>query len=280
MRTWLFAALALIGFAANSLLCRAALRPPLVDFASFTAIRIGSGALTLALLARGRVGGDWPSASALFVYAAAFSLAYRQMAAGVGAFLLFGAVQATMIGWGLAKGEKPRALEWLGLLIALGGLALLGLPNAAAPPVAATLLMLLAGIAWGVYSLRGRSNRAPLAATAGNFVRATPLAALLMVGARAASQPLHALPSGVALAACSGVLASGVGYSLWYAALPHLSATRAAILQLSVPALAAAAAIVLLGEPLVPRLAVAGAVILGGVALAVISRGRPGSRTS
>jgi drug/metabolite transporter (DMT)-like permease len=284
LRIWIFAALALIGFAANSLLCRAALRPPLIDFASFTAIRIGSGALMLAVLARGRIGGDWASASALFVYAAGFSLAYRQMSAGVGAFLLFGAVQATMIGWGLVMGEKPRALEWFGLVVALGGLGLLGLPSASAPPIGATLLMLVAGLAWGIYSLRGRGNRAPLASTAGNFVRAVPMvAAFLLLGMTAlvhVSPAYQLTPLGITLAICSGALASGVGYSLWYAALPSMSATRAAILQLSVPALAAAAAIVLLGEPLVPRLVVAGAVILGGVALAVLSRGRPGSRTS
>ena len=280
MRFWIYAALAMIGFAANSLLCRAALRPPLIDFASFTALRIASGAVVLAVLARGRLRGNWASASTLFVYAAAFSLAYRQMSAGVGAFLLFGAVQATMIGWGLVKGERPRPLEWLGLGIALGGLALLGLPSASAPPPLATSLMLLAGIAWGVYSLRGRGTSSPLSATAGNFVRATPLAALLIFATRYAGPSLHALPLGIALAIFSGALASGVGYSLWYAALPWLSATRAAILQLSVPALAAAAGIVLLGEPLVPRLVLAGAVILGGVAVAVFSRGRPGSRTS
>jgi drug/metabolite transporter (DMT)-like permease len=265
----------MIGFAANSLLCRAALRPPLIDFASFTAIRVASGALTLLLLARGRLRGDWPSAAALFTYAAAFSLAYRQMSAGVGAFVLFGAVQATMIGWGLRSGERPHPSEWGGLAIALAGLALLGLPGAAAPPLAAMALMIVAGIAWGAYSLRGRRATDALAATAGNFVRATPLAAALLLAGH-----LHITQSGAALAIASGALASGVGYSLWYAALPSLSATRAAILQLTVPALAAAAAIVLLAEPLVPRLLYAGAAILGGVALAVFSRGRRGSRTS
>jgi len=271
-------AAALVGFAANSLLCRAALRPRLVDAATFTSLRLASGAVALlALAAVARPAsppaatvraGSWLSALALFAYAAAFSFAYLRIGAAVGALLLFGAVQATMLGWGLSRGERPRAAEWAGLAVALVGVVALVAPGLSAPDPIGALLMIAAGVAWGVYSLRGRglSSSPPLVATAANFARALPLAAALSLAALPAA---HLGARGTALAFASGALASGVGYSLWYAALPSMTATRAAVVQLAVPLLAAAGAVALLGEPLTPRVVLSGMAILGGVALAV-----------
>jgi drug/metabolite transporter (DMT)-like permease len=270
-KTALAAALALIGFAGNSILCRLALRGGEIDAATFTGVRLATGALALWLLAR-RPGGSWLSALALFVYAAPFSFAYLRLGAGVGAFILFASVQATMLGAAIAGGERPGPRVWLGLAIAVGGLVALTLPGAAAPDPLGSALMIVAGVAWGIYSLRGRGVADPLAATAGNFARSLPFAALLAGGALAAHAPLHASPRGLALAAASGALASGVGYSLWYAALRVLRATTAAVLQLVVPVLAAAAAVVLLGEPLTLRLVLSGVAITAGVALALKSR--------
>jgi len=280
MRLAVLTVLALVGFAANSLLCRAALAGGgrLIDAASFTGVRLVSGALVLGLLLRlrgGRYqGGSWGSALALFAYAAGFSLAYVRIPAGVGALLLFGCVQATMLGTGLARGERPRPLEWVGLLLALGGLVGLTAPGATAPDFVGAALMVGAGVAWGGYSLRGRGSTNPLAATANNFLLSVPMALVLLavsVGVRGAP---HATTRGVVLAVTSGALASGVGYSLWYAALPHLTATRAAIVQLSVPVLAATGGVLLLGEQLTVRLVGAGLALLCGVLLALASRWR------
>ena len=271
----LAAALALVGFAGNSILCRLALRGGEIDAATFTGVRLATGALALWLLAR-RPGGSWRSALALFAYAAPFSFAYLRLGAGVGAFVLFASVQATMLGTAVVAGERPGARVWLGLAIAVGGLVGLTLPGAAAPDPLGSALMMVAGVAWGVYSLRGRRVADPLAATAGNFARTLPLAALLILGA-VARTPLSASPRGLALAAASGALASGVGYSLWYTALRVIRATTAAVLQLVVPVLAAAAAVVLLGEPPTIRLLVSGAAITAGVALALLAERRPGS---
>ena len=282
MRTAGLTAAALIGFAANSLLCRMALRPRLLDAATFTSIRIVSGALALLVLAS--VGaasrtarnvppvaaaGSWGSAATLFAYAAAFSFAYLRIGAGAGALLLFGAVQATMLAWALRRGERLRWPEWAGLVVAVVGLVALVRPGLSAPDPAGAALMIAAGVAWGAYSLRGRGASRPLAATASNFARAVPLAlALSLACIRAA----HVSPRGALLAAASGALSSGVGYSLWYAALGGLTATQAAVVQLSVPVLVAAGGVTLLGEALTPRLVACGAIILGGVALAVLGR--------
>jgi drug/metabolite transporter (DMT)-like permease len=275
MRVVLATAAALIAFAANSLLCRAALGGGHADAASFTLVRLASGAAVLLLLSRGMGGargGSWPSAAALFVYAAAFSFAYFFLSAGVGALLLFGAVQVTMIGAGIAAGERPPPLVWAGLTLALGGLVHLSLRGARAPSPGGTALMLAAGVAWGVYSLRGRRAGPPLPATADNFRRAAPLAALVwMVAALAGA--IHLTPVGAVLAIGSGAVTSGLGYVAWYSALPHLTATRAAVLQLSVPVLAASGGVVLLGEVLTGRLLVAGTAILIGIALATMGRG-------
>ena len=266
--------MALLAFAGNSLLCRAALAHTSIDAASFTTIRLIAGALVLWGLvqftrreATGR--GSWPSALALFVYAAAFSFAYLTLPTGTGALLLFGAVQASMIGWGFFKGERFAALQWLGLGLALAGLVGLLLPGLSAPPLGGALLMIAAGVAWGVYSLRGKGAGDPLRVTAGNFVRTVPLALALSLLTLADAR-LDA--AGVAYAVASGAITSGVGYAIWYAVLPQLKATTAATLQLSVPVIAALGGIVWLGEPLTLRLLLASAAILGGVALVIRQR--------
>ncbi len=272
--------LALIGFAANSLLCRAALENGAwrIDAASFTSLRLTSGALVLWLLLwmRGDGGrrGSWGSALALFAYAAGFSLAYVRIPAGVGALILFGCVQATMLGVGLFRGERPPVLEWVGLAMALGGLLVLRLPGATAPDPLGATLMAGAGVAWGVYSLRGRGNADPLAATADNFLRSVPMTLGLSVLALPVLGAPHATPAGVGLAVASGALASGLGYSLWYAALPHLTAMRAAVVQLAVPVVAAVGGVLLLGESLTPRLVGAGSALMCGVFLALLARQR------
>lgn len=261
--------LAMLAFAGNSLLCRLALKSAGIDPASFTAMRIVSGALVLWLivLARTRsraVGGSWISALALFAYAAAFSYAYVDLAAATGALLLFGAVQVTMIGSGLLAGERLHGSQQLGLLSALAGLVGLLLPGLAAPSPRGAVLMLAAGAAWGVYSLRGRGAGDPLHATAGNFVRAVPLAGALFLLALQGSRMDTA---GAAYAVASGALTSGVGYAIWYAALRGLKATSAAIVQLSVPVITAFGGVAMLGETVTPRLLFASAAVLGGVAL-------------
>jgi drug/metabolite transporter (DMT)-like permease len=278
MRALVLTAAAMIAFAANSLLCRAALQPRLIDPASFTWIRIASGAamLWILLLVSGRArpsGGTVAAALALFSYAAAFSFAYVRIGASVGVLLLFGAVQSTMVGWAALRGERPKASQLLGIVVALAGIAALTAPRGAAPDTFGSALMLVAGVAWGAYSLRGRSSRDPLSTTAHNFLMAVPLAAMLgLLGAPAASLT----PVGVLLAATSGAIASGAGYAVWYSVLPSLGATRAAAVQLMVPVITGAGAMVLLGERLTVRIAVAALTIVAGVALA--SRGEPSRR--
>lgn len=274
-RAVLLTSVALVAFAANSILCRMALGGARMDPAGFTAVRLGSGAATLWLLLAVRSGGlprlegHWASAAALFTYAGAFSLAYVSLDAGTGALILFGAVQLTMLLAGLRAGERPRPAEWLGLGLALAGLVVLVRPGISAPAPVGAALMAAAGIAWGVYSLRGRGSREPLRNTAGNFLMAAPVAVLLVPFAGGAGDWTA---SGVALAVASGALASGVGYAVWYAALPALTATRAALVQLLVPVLAAAGGVALLSEAIPLRLPVAAALVLGGVALAVTAR--------
>jgi drug/metabolite transporter (DMT)-like permease len=273
-RVFVLTLLAMLAFAGNSLLCRAALKGTAIDAATFTTIRIASGAITLWLIARMRAGewalqGSWLSAFWLFAYAAAFSFAYVTLTAAAGALLLFGAVQATMIVAGFAKGERFARVQWIGFVMAVGGLAALMLPGASAPPPVGAALMLGAGVAWGFYSLRGRGAGDATRVTAGNFVRAVPFAALVSV---AAAHQASFDVAGIALAIASGAIASGVGYAIWYTALPSLKATVAATVQLSVPAIAAFGGVVLLGEPLGLRLVVCSAAILGGIALVVRRR--------
>lgn len=276
-KTVALTAVALIAFAANSLLCRAALAAREIDAATFTSVRLCSGALVLVLLARirgGRAqGGSWRAAFALYGYAIAFSLAYLRIQAGVGALILFGSVQATMIGSGLVRGEQLGPWKWLGLLVALGGLVGLTLPGARAPDLTGAGLMALAGVAWGLYSLLGRGNADPLASTARNFLLTVPMT-LVVSAASLASASASASARGLLLAVASGAIASGLGYTIWYMALRGLKSSTAAIAQLTVPVLAALGAVVLLGEALTPRLLLAGTFVLGGVALALGVRSR------
>jgi drug/metabolite transporter (DMT)-like permease len=265
---------AMLAFAGNSLLCRAALRDGAIDPTSFTTLRLAGGALALWAIVRWRDGpaalrGSLGSGVALFAYAILFSLAYVALSAATGALLLFGAVQATMIGAGLARGERMRPLQWAGFACAAGGLLALLAPGLHAPAPWAAAAMLGAGIAWGVYSLRVRPGEDPTAATAGNFARAVPFA----LATSAAWLPWASIDAaGAALALASGVLTSGLGYAVWYAALRGLASTVAATVQLSVPAIAAAGGVLLLGEPPSARLALASAALLGGIAVVVLAR--------
>lgn len=274
-------ALALLAFAGNSLLCRAALRDTAIDPASFTLLRIVAGALVLALLVGLRApaqlrAGSWTSAAALFAYAIAFSYAYIGLSAGTGALILFGAVQASMLGWALLRGERFGAVQTLGFALAIAGLIGLLLPGLSAPPFGAALLMLLAGIAWGVYSLRGRGAGDPTAVTAGNFLRAVPMAvAALALALLLAPDAMQIDAPGSLYAIASGALTSGLGYAIWYRALPQLRASTAATVQLSVPVITAVAGVLLLSEPVSLRLVLASIAVLGGVALVVLLPKRP-----
>lgn len=277
-QTALLTVLAMIAFAANSLLCRLALKDAGIDAASFTSIRLASGALVLWFVARARGparegSGNWISALSLFAYAIGFSYAYLSLPTGIGALLLFSAVQVTMIGYGLWSGERLRPRQSLGLLLAILGLVGLLLPGLSAPPLRGAALMLSAGCAWGIYSLRGRASGDPTRATADNFLRALPLALVFS----AVAMPWATVdPAGLGYAVASGGLASGLGYAVWYTAIKGLRAADAASVQLSVPVLATLGGIVFLGEPLLWRSVLASAAILGGIALVVLGR-RPGT---
>lgn len=286
--TWLLTAITMIAFAANSVLCRLALRTSGTDPATLTVIRIASGAVMLWLLAtitghKSKTAGNWVSAAALLGYAAAFSFAYVSLSVGTGALLLFGAVQATMIIRGLTGGERLNGPQVVGFVIALAGLVLLVLPGISAPPIGGAMLMAFAGICWGIYSLRGRRSSDPLATTAGNFARATPMAiAVLFAFGMFHLQgghwrAIHVTWPGVIYAVLSGAVASGIGYSIWYAALRGLTATRAAVVQLSVPAIAALGGVAFLGERITMRLGISATAVLGGIALFVLEK-RPGGR--
>jgi drug/metabolite transporter (DMT)-like permease len=273
-RVLLLTLLTMMAFAANSILCRQALDATPIDPATFTAIRLVSGAATLWLIVRIRPGGvalagSWAAAFSLFAYAAAFSFAYVSLSAGTGALILFGAVQATMILYGLLRGERFTALQTAGFVLALGGLVALLLPGATAPHWAGAALMTVAGISWGVYSLMGRSSSHPIETTAGNFLRAAVFGTSLSL----ASLGLFTWDArGASLAVLSGAVASGLGYAIWYTVLPALRATQAATVQLSVPVIAAIGGMLLLGERLSPRLVLCSVAILGGIALVLHAR--------
>ena len=275
-------ALTMAAFAANSLLCRMALGDPLVDPVSFTTIRLVSGAAALAVIARIAAGREsrqhskasWGSGFALFTYAAAFSLAYVSLTAAMGALILFGAVQVTMLGAALTSGERLGPSQWVGSVTAIGGLVYLVLPGISAPDPIGALLMCASGIAWGVYSIRGKGAPAPVAMTAGNFLRSAPFAIAASV---IALSRVHMEPTGILLALASGTVTSGLGYVLWYRVLRSLTTAQASIVQLSVPVLAAFGGVAFLSEDVSARLAAASALILGGVALAVL-RGQAPAR--
>jgi len=287
-RLFILTGLAMIAFASNSLLCRAALRDTQIDAATFTFVRLLSGALALWLVITARSYllshvtrhsslsfSDWPSAFALFAYAAAFSFAYNTLAAGTGALLLFGAVQATMILWGIHKGERFDALQIVGFAVAIAGLIVLVFPGLSAPPLIGSLLMLTAGLAWGVYSILGKvkgqsgSDRDAIAGTTGNFVRAVPFAAVVSAIALRNAR-LDSL--GVTYAVISGAITSGLGYVIWYSILPRIKASSAAVVQLSAPIIAATGGILLLNEPLTLRYVIASIATLGGIFLVIIER--------
>jgi drug/metabolite transporter (DMT)-like permease len=267
----LLTASTLVCFASNSLLTRGALGADEIDWALFTLIRLVTGTITLAVLVRARrtgsrAGGSWLAAVALAGYAVAFTFSYTLIGAAVGALLLFGAVQATMIGVGLLRGERPGWIDWIGVALAIAGLLVLTIPGVTAPDPLGAALMIVAGVGWGSYSLAGRASRDPLAATAGNFLRATLLAAPVFVFTL---QKGHASLTGLLLAAASGSIASGIGYTIWYTVLPALAAWRAAVVQLTVPVLTALAAAVLLSEAITGRLLLATVLIASGVWLTV-----------
>jgi drug/metabolite transporter (DMT)-like permease len=276
MKTILYTVFALVAFAFNSILCRLALGAETIDAASFTLIRLISGAVTLVAISlffekkeSNEKRGNWFSAFFLFAYAICFSFAYVNLTTGTGALVLFGSVQATMIFAALIKGERPKILEWLGLILALGGLIYLVFPGLSSPPILSSALMATAGIAWGFYTLRGKGSQNPLADTMGNFVRAVPM---IILSSLPFIYQIKLSSGGILLAVLSGAIASGIGYSVWYAALKFHTATRAAILQLSVPALAATGGVVFLAETVALRLVMATILILGGISLAILGR--------
>ncbi|MGD9564211.1 MAG: DMT family transporter [Pyrinomonadaceae bacterium] len=276
MRAFFYTAFALTAFAFNSILCRMALGREEIDAAGFTAVRLLAGALMLAAISASMgkpqsiwKAGHWASAFFLFAYAICFSFAYLGLTTGTGALILFGSVQMTMIAASIFRGDRPGALELAGVFVALGGLAYLVLPGLSAPSLASSLLMAAAGAAWGFYTLRGRGSSDPLAETTGNFVRSVPM---ILIAALPFLGSLHLSVRGVVLAVLSGALASGVGYSVWYAALKYHSATRAAVVQLAVPVIAAAGGIVFMSETASVRLLIAAGLILGGILLAIVKK--------
>lgn len=284
MRTIVLTTIAMVAFAANSVLARLAFATGGAEPLSYTGIRLASGAIVLLLLLGltqrslpRTLAGNWRAAAALFGYALAFSIAYIMLGAGTGALILFASVQVGIFGWAIVRGDRPGALEWLGLAVALGAFAWLVSPGLVAPHPIGTALMVAAGFCWAAYTLIGRGSKSPLADTSGNFARTLPLAILLLV-ASLVSGPIH--PLATAYAVASGALASGVGYAVWYAVLPSLPRTTAAIVQLTVPAIAAIGGIALIGEQLTLRLVVASAGIIGGVAVALIGADRRRRRAS
>lgn len=266
--------LTMIAFAGNSVLCRIALKHTRIDAANFTSIRLVSGAVVLWAIASffrsdstGR--GNWISAFALFAYAAGFSFAYISLTAATGALLLFGAVQTTMIGHGLWAGERFHKKQLVGFMLAFGGLVGLLLPGLSAPPLAGSVLMLIAGVAWGVYSLRAKGTGNPTRVTAGNFLRASLFAVAISLMLNSSGN-LDSV--GIWYAIASGAVASGLGYAIWYSVLPALKATNAATVQLSVPVFAAFGGIIVLGESVTARFLLASLAILGGIALVILSK--------
>ena len=304
MKVALYTIIALIAFAANSLLCRMALADGAIDAWNFTAIRLLSGAACLGLimllqahfLKRTRLKqsslkqtalqqtgsvdktvlkekGDWLSAISLVIYAICFSVAYQALDTGTGALILFSAVQLTMIGWGIYNKERLNGVQWLALLISLIGFIYLMLPSAAMPSLSGALIMAISGIAWGIYSIRGKTCVSPLRTTGFNFLRslvAVPILALIGM-----SYLSTISMTGVILATVSGAIASGIGYSIWYVAMPLLKTTQSAVIQLCVPVLAAIMGVVFLSEQLTLEFIIASSVILGAVLIFILNKNRP-----
>lgn len=270
-----YTAFALVAFAFNSILCRMALRTGEADAAGFTAVRLASGAVALIVISyffstgKSLKRGNWISAFFLFAYAICFSFAYIGLTAAAGALILFSAVQFTMIAAALIRGERPHRLEWFGLVIAFGGLIYLVFPGLSSPPLFASVLMAAAGVAWGFYTLRGKGSGDPLGDTTGNFIRSVPM---IVISAIPFLSQINLSTRGIVLAVLSGAVASGIGYTVWYLALKHHTATRAAVLQLSVPVIAAFGGVLLLSEAMSTRLLIASALILGGIAMTILGR--------
>ena len=274
MRIFTLTALAMIAFAANSILARLALTGGDIGPWGFTAIRFISGAICLALIigpTKTLRQGSWMAALALLLYGAFFSYAYISLSAGTGALILFAAVQLTMISGGLLAGERLRILQGLGLIIAMAGLVYLMLPNIAPPSPLGAAMMTLAGLGWGLYSLMGRGKGDPTALTAGNFLRAAIICIVVTIPLTEVIPETKLAPTGIMLALASGILTSGLGYVIWYMALKHLTATNAGIAQLTVPILAAIGGMLFIAEPFTARFFIAMCVTLGGVALATLS---------
>jgi drug/metabolite transporter (DMT)-like permease len=276
MKPAFYTIFALVCFAFNSILCRLALRSDEIDAPSFTVVRLVAGAITLFVIfsffgkkETEKSRANWLSAFLLFAYAICFSFAYLSLSTATGALILFGTVQLTLIILALFKGERPRAPEWLGLVLAFGGLVYLLFPGLESPPAGYAVLMIAAGVAWGFYTLRGKGSTNPLADTAGNFARSVPFVVLAALPFLA---NIHLSAKGVLLAVLSGAVASGIGYSVWYAALKFHTATRAAVLQLPVPAIAALGGVVFMSESLSMRLILASGLILGGIALVIFGK--------
>lgn len=285
MQTALLTAIAMLAFAANSVLARLALSTASIDPLAYTGIRLAGGALVLALIAWWRarpdpahacgpwLAGSWAGALSLTLYAVSFSIAYVMVPTGPGALILFASVQIGMLAWAVVRGERPTVPEWSGMAIAFAALVYLISPGLVAPPLMGAALMAVAGVAWGAYCLVGRGSHAPLADSAGNFVRSAPAGIVLIVAGVLRFQPQA---EGVLLGLASGGIASGLGYIIWYRALPRLSRSRAAFVQLTVPAIAAAGGVVFIGEAVTPRLVIATLGITGGVALALMASRRRG----
>jgi drug/metabolite transporter (DMT)-like permease len=276
VRTGVLTVLALIAFAANSVLCRLALGDKTIDAASFTSVRLLSGAIILLLIIRlnqkkaiAPTKGSWAAGSMLFLYAIAFSYAYVTLDTATGALILFGSVQITIILLSLFSGNRLHWSEWLGVAIAFIGFVYLFLPDVTSPSITGFVLMTVAGIAWGVYTLKGRGSQFPLTDTAYNFLRTVPLVIVVLL---LAYQEIHYSTKGIALAMLSGALASGVGYSIWYAALRGLSTTQSAVVQLSVPIIAAFGGVMLVSEMITLRLSISATLILGGILLVILGR--------
>ncbi|MEL6947282.1 MAG: DMT family transporter [Pseudomonadota bacterium] len=286
MRLFLLISLTMVAFAGNSVLGRLALMDGSADAATYSLLRVVSAAVVLLVLVRlaqtkgtnagadVRSAGGWTAALALFSYVAFFSYSYHALDTGLGALILFSCVQAVMIGWGLWRGDRPGLLEWLGILVAFSGFVFLVSPGLSAPPLVPSVVMAGAGIAWGAYSLMGRGAQNPLLATAGNFTRAVPMALVLSVLSFVAMADATITPFGATMAILSGGVTSGLGYALWYQCLPQLTASRAAIIQLSVPVIATLGGIVFADESLTVRFVVCSALILMGIALSIMAKAK------
>ncbi len=276
MKVFIYTGFALVAFAFNSILCRLALGTDAIDASSFTAVRLISGAVTLGVIFKflGKNNaesqkGNWLSAFFLFAYAICFSFAYISLTTATGALILFGSVQATMLISAIVSGERPKISEWIGFFVAIFGLIYLVFPGLSAPPLGFSVLMAIAGISWGFYTLRGKGSTDPLAETAGNFTRTIPF---VIPASLPFITQINLSSKGVLLAVLSGAVASGIGYAIWYAALKYHTASRAAILQLSVPLIAAFGGVLLMSETISIRLFIASCAILGGIGTSIMGR--------